>query len=376
VARNAKFDYARSEIARNALVPSRVFQDTGAWTRSSGAVRLLETQGAFADGRYTLASRSSVQAPRNPADARHVTTLSKLSDNEYRWDTTVDFAVGSVRPSEIATVMSRLIASAERSSEREARANLLAAAPRTSSALGTAFSLDSIHATTLADGSTAVRLVIAVRSDLLRRRYPAFADYLRRYVEPARYRFVVSDRAGVPFIDGSAKDRLLTLRVRTLDGQIIPISGPARRMPDTLTVLADFKTKVKRFSVGFHGLSMELLHRRLGDVENEWVVTARREPEWDLPFAAARLLRAPLRRPFAGEGSLFRLAVRGEANASTVVVRQSRLVVQESAVLRFLNSLSSAAMGEFQSKVEREENAWLRELSLAMRDDARSALGP
>ena len=100
-------------------------------------------RGAFADGRYTLASHSGVQAPRNPAEARHVTTLSKLSNNEYRWDTTVDFAIGSARPAEIAAVLARLIAAAERSSEREVRANLLATAPRTSTALGPLFSLDS-----------------------------------------------------------------------------------------------------------------------------------------------------------------------------------------------------------------------------------------
>jgi hypothetical protein len=54
-----------------------------------------------------------------------------------------------------------------------------------------------------------------------------------------------------------------------------------------------------------------------------------------------------------------------------VLVRQSRLFVQESAVLRFLNSLSSAAMDDFQTTVEREENAWLRELFIALREDAR-----
>ncbi|MEO6529246.1 MAG: hypothetical protein ABIP93_21685 [Gemmatimonadaceae bacterium] len=376
VTRNAKYEYARIQIARWALSPSRVFEDSAVWTGSSGAVKLLETHGAFADGRYTLASRSGVSAPRNPADARHITTLSKLSDNEYRWDTTVDFAVGAAQPTDIATVLARLIASAERSTEREARTTLLASTPRTSAALGLLFSLDSLRPTLLPDGSTAVTLVIAVRADLLRRRYPAFADYVRRYVDPAQYRFVVADRGGAPFVEGSARDRLLTIHIRTLHGQIVPLAGPARSLPDTLTVLADFKTKMKRFTVGFHGLSMELLHARRGTTNNEWVVTARREPEWDLPFATARLLRAPLRRPFAGEGSLFRIGARAEANAPTVIVRQSRLFVQESAVLRFLNSLTGAAMDDFRTKGEREANAWLRELFFAMRDDARLAVGP
>jgi hypothetical protein len=375
VARNAKYEYARIQITHDALVPSRVFRDSAAWTRSSGNVRLLETQGAFSDGRYLLASHGNVPAPRDPADGRHITTLSRLSDSEYRWDTTVDFAIGSARPSDVATVFSRLVASAEGRSERDARVDLRAVAPHTSSALGTAFSIDSLHPTLLADGTTAVTLVIAVRSELLKRRYPAFGEYVRRYIDPTRYRFVIADRAGIPYIEASQRDRLLTIRVRTLRGQIVPLAGPVRPMPDTLALLVDFTAKIKHLTVGFHGLSMELVHVR-GDSHNEWAVTAHKEPQWDLPFASAHLIRAPLRRPFAGEGSLFRLGLRTDGNGPTVIVRQSRLFVQESAILRFLNSLGNTAMDDFESKVEREENAWLRDLFLAMREDARLAIAP
>ena len=54
--------------------------------------------------------------------------------------------------------------------------------------------------------------------------------------------------------------------------------------------------------------------------------------------------------------------------------RQTRLFVQESAILNFFNSLSSTAMDDFGNTVEREENAWLRDLFLAMRDDSRKAI--
>jgi len=376
VLRNAKYEYARIQITRGALVPSGVFRDSAAWTGSSGNVRLLEVHGTYADGRYQLSSRSGVHPPITPGDGRHVITLSRLSDNEFRWDATVDFALGSVRPNDLATVFSRLISSAERQTERTARASLLASAPRTSAVLGMAFSLDSIHPTPLADGSTVTTLTIAMRSDLLKRRYPAFGDYMRRYVDPSKYRMLVSDRAGVPYMEASAKDRLLTIRVRTLHGKLIALSGAPTPMPDTLELLMDFKAKVKHLGVGFHGLTMELIHHHEGDAVNEWVTTARKEPEWDLPFAAAHLIRAPLRRPFAGEGSLFRMGLRADAEGPTVLVRQTRVYVQESAILRFLNSLSSAAMTDFEDAVEREENAWLRELFAAMRADAHAALDP
>jgi hypothetical protein len=374
VVRSPKFEYARIQIGKGALLPSRVFSDTAAWTGSSGAVRLLEWQGSFVDGRYALIARSGAPAPRKPADGRHILTLSRLSDNEYRWDTTVDFALGNIRPSDVVSVLSRLIASAEGKSEREARADLVASSPRTSAALATAFSLDSLIPTALSDGSTAVTLVIAMRSDLLKRRYPAFGDYMRRYVDPARYRLVATDAGGVPFFEASAKDRLLTIRLRTHRGQLVALSGPARPLPDSLILMMDFKARIKHFGVGFHALRMDLVHVRHGDSDNEWVVTAQREPEWDFPLATARLIRAPLRRPFAGEGSLFRLGVRGDGAGPTVIVRQSRLFVQESAILRFLNSLSGTAFAEFADKVDREQNAWLREVFSAMRGDARAAI--
>lgn len=339
-------------------------------------MRLLETHGGFADGRYQLSSRSGVVAPRSAGDGRHVITLSRLSDNAFRWDATVDFALGSVRPPEIGSAAAQLIAGSERQTERQARADLAAAAPRTSAVLGMAFSLDSLHPTPLADGSTAVTLGIAMRSDLLARRYPAFGDYMRRYVDPAKYRVLVTDRAGVPYMEASARDRLLSVRLRTLHGKIVALSGAPAVMPDTLVLRVDFKARIKHLGVGFHDLSMELIHHREGDTVNEWVMTARKEPEWDLPFAAARLIRASLRRPFAGEGSLFRIGLRGDADGPTVIVRQTRLYVQESAILRFLNSLSSAALSDFESKVEQEENAWLRELFTAMRDDAQAIAAP
>ena len=315
-----------------------------------------------------------VPAPRNPADGRHAITLSRLSDNEFRWDTTVDFAIGSIRPAEVAAVLARLAASAEGRTEREVRSDLASAAPRTAGALGQLFSLDSLRPIQLADGSTAVTLVVGIHSDRLRRRYPAFGDYVRRYLDPLRYRIVVADRAGSPFFEATARDRQMTVRLRTFGGKLVPLSGPLRPLPDSLTVQMDFKARVKRLGVGFHDLRMDLVHVRHDDTENSWVVTARREPEWDFPLAMARLIRAPLRRPFAGEGSLFRLGVRGDGSGQTVIFRQVRLIVQESAILRFLNSLSGTAFSEFEDRVDREENAWLRELFAGMRADARGAI--
>jgi hypothetical protein len=378
IVRNGKYDYARVQLSRGALSPSRVFDDSAAWTGSSGAVRMLETFGTHLNDKYVMSSHAAVPAPAKAGDGRHITTLSRLSDNQYRWDTTVDFAVGTVRPADLALVITRLLTAGDGQSDQTARADLLASAPRAAAALGTVFSLDSLHPTPLADGTTAATVVIGVHSDLLRQKMPAFGEYVHKYVDPARIHFGLADHSGAPFLDALYKDRVLTIRVRSQDGHLVPLTGPARPMPDSLVVSADFGVKVKMFTVGFHELSMDFVNSAKGDHEHDWTVVGRKEPKWNLPFITARLIRAPLRYPFAGEGALFRMALRAPegADGQTVLVRQSRLAVQESAILKFVNSLSNTAMDDFGARVEKEENQWLRDVFLALRDDARGILVP
>ena len=375
--RNPKFEYAKQHLSRASLSPSRIFDDTATWTSGTGNVRRLETFGSFVGNRYGMTSRAGIPAPTRPADGRHETTLTRLGDNEYRWDTTVDFAIGVLKPAQAATVITRLLSAGEGKSEHEARAEVAATAPHSANALGTAFTLDTLRPQPLADGSTVVTLSTTVHADLLKRRFPLYAEYVRKYVEPARYRFVLADHAGVPFLEGAAQDRTLNIRLRTHGGHLAPLTGPLRPMPDSMVLYLDAKAKVKIFTVGFHDLAMDFVNSSRGDAERDWTITARHEPKWDLPFITARLLRAPLRRPFQGEGAMFRMAVRsGEGGGPTLLTRQSRLTVQESGILNFINSLSSTAMDDFASNVEREENLWLRELFAAIREDARAALTP
>ena len=261
--------------------------------------------------------------------------------------------------------------------ERDARVDLTASAPRAAVVLSNVFTLDSLHPTPLADGTTAVVVGISVHSEHLKQKYPAFGDYVHRYVDPARLRIVITDASGAPFFEAVGKDRVLTVRLRTQSGHLVPLSGPPRPLPDSLVVIADLTVKVKVFNVGFHDLTMDFVNAARADKERDWIVTARKEPHWNLPFITARLIRAPLRYPFTGEGASFRIGVRaGEGDQPSVLERQSRLGVQESAILKFINSLTSTAMDDFGARVEHEENQWLREVFVAMRDDAHSTLTP
>ena len=92
--------------------------------------------------------------------------------------------------------------------------------------------------------------------------------------------------------------------------------------------------------------------------------------------STARLIRTPLRRPSRERDRSSASASAVTAPSQTVLVREIRLFVQESAILRFLNSLSGAAFSEFEDQVDAEENAWLREVFGAMREDARAAIAP
>jgi hypothetical protein len=130
---------------------------------------------------------------------------------------------------------------------------------------------------------------------------------------------------------------------------------------------------VKVFTVGFHKLITDFVISDVGH-DRAWTVVAQHEPSWDLPMLTERLLRAPLHRPFEGAGMLFRMSVRDSAGMQSLFVRRTRLDVQESAIMRFVGSLASHAVGDLNEKVEIEEDRFLHDGFAALQADTR-ALG-
>jgi hypothetical protein len=190
VSRDPKYELARNHLNRSALVPSRVFDDSSIWTSMpSPVLRALLVQGTPDDGKYELANRPNVARPARLGASRHIITLARLSPNEFVWDTSVDFGLGTVTAAEVGALATGLLASAERGSEQEARADYRAATPRAAAVLSTLFSIDSMHATPFSDGTSDVHLTIGLHTDMLKARYPAFADYVAKYANPAHYRF-------------------------------------------------------------------------------------------------------------------------------------------------------------------------------------------
>jgi hypothetical protein len=376
---DARYNTARVKLAESALVPSRIFDDSSVWTAyPSGTSRALNLAGALAaDGKYHFDTRASLPPITRVGESRHTIALERVASNQFRWNTRVDLGSGDITPDEVATALEALLRAPEGRAEHTLRAEYRAAFPRATAAFGRGFQLDSVAVGMpgLAGGATTVLLRFAFDPESMKASFPKLADYLDKYLGPAKYHFTLTDRAGAQLFDVVGRDRAMTVRYRLAQGKLVTLLGPPRPWPDSLSLLADLSLKVKFFTVGFHELNTDFVisNTTSGNVhERGWTIVAQREPKWDLPLITERLIRSPLRHPFEGEGSSFRLLVRDSAGGPTLFGRRTRLQVQESAIMRFLGSLASRAIGDLDERVEQEEYRFLREGLTAMQADLRA----
>lgn len=377
VERAPRYAKARQRIGQMALIPSRVFGDTTVWSvRPTPTVRILIAEGAVDGAHYRLRQATTTPAVDRPGDGRHAVVLTRLGDGEYRWDTSVDYAMGTLGARNAATLLGAFLASAGArdgmGSGSAMRADYRASFPRTAAALGALFSVDSLHAVPLRDGSSAVTLGVRMHTDGIRARFPQLAGYLDRYVVQGKWRATFRDASGTPWITGNAGNGRMTLAFRTAAGKFAPQSGAVRAMPDTLLLDLDFSMKVGPFTVGFDRLQGKMARHNTA-TEASWEFIAQREPEWRLPPLAERLIHSPLERPFQGDGARFRIGFRDEGH-QTLLARHVTLAVQESAVLRFIGRLGATAFGDISDDVEQQEAQFLRGVFMAMRADI-AALG-
>ena len=365
---------ARAKLGKGALSPSAVFDDTTAWTsRPDAKNRLLMAEGvAGADGRYRFTPRANAPYPDRLADARHLTQLTKLThDGEFEWRTAVDFALGSVTPSDWGAAFRGMLASAEGRSDADLRADLRSTLPRTTAALGRMLSLDTLHAQRLADGSTAVTLFTTVHPDWLTVQFPMYAKFVDKYVSPSAYHIVLRDAHNARWLDLKADDRWLAIKVRVHNGGLVPLDGVGRPMPDTLQLTMDASTKFSIFTIGMRSMQGTVVFLR-SPTERGWSMRFDKAPDWQLPLFAASMLRSPLRRPFEQGGVVGKVSFRIGAGGQTWLTRDFRVAVQESAVTRFLGGFSGRAFAEFDGPAEREENRFNAELFQGLREDLRS----
>jgi hypothetical protein len=371
VARSAKYSAARMRIARYAFAPSKLANDTAIWTgmqtTRAGAVRGLESHGTLTGAQYVFTARPAVTMPAKIGDSRHLIELAPVAENDWGWRTRVDHAIGPMPPGRADDVTRALFLSAERPAAT-VRADYQSVLPRTTAALGRLLTIDSIGTALQSDGSTLVMLQITVSGDRLQRGFPAFAKYISKYVEPASYRYRLTDRSGADWFDAEARNQLLTVRFRSHDGQLQPLVGTARRMPDTLQMHVDALAKISFFTVGVTNMQGEFVHTKSAR-ERGWAMRFTKDPEWHLPLITERLLRSPLHRPFEGKGVFFTLGLRTGPTGQTLLTRELDFTVRESAIMRFLGNLGFTAMSDFAGKVEEEESRFMAETMAAFRAD-------
>src|SRR5947199_3946 len=88
----------------------------------AGALSLAACGDAL-DGKFVLQPRVNLTAPRAAGDTRHVISLTRLAGSVYRWDTSVEYAMGSISAGEVAALFEAVLTSARARPEQEARAD-------------------------------------------------------------------------------------------------------------------------------------------------------------------------------------------------------------------------------------------------------------
>ena len=92
-----------------------------------------------------------------------------------------------------------------------------------------------------------------------------------------------------------------------------------------------------------------------------------------LPVERPRV-RAPLRRPFADDGTRLEYVVHDSIGGQTLLARNIHMVVQESAIIRWLGALGATAMGDLSTEAEQEKDRFTGEVFRAVGEDARLLL--
>jgi hypothetical protein len=353
---------ARPRLARYSTTPSRLIDDQDLWTSRGDDERLLEIAGARREGRYTLFYRPGAPAPRVPGDARHVMRLQILGDDEFRWTSADEVALGPIAIADLDRALTSIFLAAERHDAVAARVATREAFPRASASLSRMFVIDSLRTTRDADGATSVVLGLGLRPAKAERVFGALGPYARKYWVPIRWQIDVHDSLGARWGDFTKRDSSILLRFRVRYGALAPMIPATHRMGSTVRLTADASVKVGPFRVGVRGLQV----RAARATDSEQIAMAFRfpaEPEWQLPPLVARLLRSPLRRPFEGSGALIRYGVRTEGEPSgdtlSTVWRDIDITVRESGILRFFGRLGGTALGDFRAGAEREaERLW------------------
>ena len=368
VRREPSFNRARELMGQYALIPSRLYRDSTLWNvNRTDSTRTLFVGASFADNHYTFAADPNAPAPTRLGDQRHALNLKWLGGGDYEWFTHVDHAIGPVKPAQVGAAIVAMLTAAEGRSGDDALADARSNFPETARHLAQLFTIDSLR-TSHDAGATTTTFAVSFHPERLRPRYTFFAAFVDKYIMPTIYRMQVSDYTGRQYMDVTGRDGRMLVRLRSRDHTLVALGGVPAPMPDSLRLTIDLSMKYKLFRIGVTNLVVDLTIER-SEHRRAWLMRFRKEPAWHFPLAVDKLIKVPLRRPFAGQGSELSLGVRDDRGPMTISDRHARFAVNEGAIVRWLGRLGASAFGDFSGRTELEENLFLYETFEALRAD-------
>jgi hypothetical protein len=364
---DAALRIARPRFARDSLSPSRLIDDPLLWTRRQGARRWLDF-GSPGGIPYLIAVRPLTPPSPRAGAYRGVIRLEAMGSSDFEWDVQEDLSIGRVRAEALARAGGALLRGLEGESAEGLRDLAHQALPRSVAAFGRLFTLEPIGLSPAPGGGVLVTLRVAIEPARLSASFPRYARFLDEYLAPSRFHLVVADAKGAPFWELSSGDNRLSLRFRVFHGALGPLDGPPRPLPDHLRATASASVKSGMFRVGADDLVADVVLARSSE-EKAFRAAFTREPQWQLPFVVKPFLRAPLRRPFQGEGASLSFHLRETPEGVTLLDREYRFAVRESWVVRWLGSFGAGMTSVFRAGAEAEADRFMGECLWALRDD-------
>lgn len=372
--RDTRVRVARRLITLSMLTPSRIFDDTLVWHRHPDeTTRLTGWHGYTEQGHYRFSAAMADARPTQPGDGVHRLRLRQLGDDEYEWYTTTEYGIGALSPAALAKLPVTWIAAGERADTRAKETEVRTAFARSTREWGRLFTIQSLGAAELADGSWRQHIVVTLHPDRATQSYAAFGGWLQKYVSPLRLRIRLRDSTHTWFDFGFQSDTL-RIDMRSRDGRPLPLEGGDAAMPDTVTLDVDASARLRFLRVSVRSLRGEFVTIR-DSLARGWSVHFASDPDWQLPLLTEQMLRTPLRRPFRGTGTRFRIAAESPPGSpQTLLSRQLLAPVEESAILRFLSRLVNTGIGDYVEGADRQTNEWLTAAFAALHADARDVL--
>jgi hypothetical protein len=364
---DARLTAIRPRLVQGSLVPSRIFDDSTMWTEAEGSVRELELTGDRTGNGYRIGVAPAVPLPAHAAEYHRRVLLKQLERGQYEWRVHDVLAIGEVHVQELADALTALFTAAQHESGASVRSDYRTSLPRATRALGRLFSLDTLAVTPARGGATAVALGVTIHPERLEREAPHYARFIDKFVSPAHLRLTVYDDQGQWWTVTGDEGRF-TARLRVRDGSLAPLDGPRRSMPARLHVRVDLDTKMFVFRIGFRELVGDVVLTRT-EHQKGFVVVFQHEPEWVLPPLVGRMIRTSLSRPFAGTGALLSFDLRDGDGAQTLALRDYRVAIEESAIMRWLGGLGNSALSDFHDGAEQEADRFVGQVFAALKQD-------